>query len=527
MNSISDSLLISDFINNKDQDDLINEKFNNRKEAFSSEDDYLILKENVMRNELNNLKNKKERICEKKRIQMNINLEQNESLKSKLTISLDLYEACNNMQIQLSNFNEIINAFKSDDIKEKYKGLVGIRKLTLLNNPPLQELYDMNIIPDLISILDCKLPEFHYESLWCLTNISKNFKEVSKIIKEKGGISKIVNFLESTIEQIKLQTIWLIGNLAISGKIVRSILIKEKALDKLIIILSFSNRTHIIKQATWALSNFLMFSNYPSFDVAKNCLKAIARVMNIIPKDMDFLSDASFILSSISNHYKESIKELFELDLIPKIINSLEIDTNNIQINYLRIIGNIACGNANQTQKLLDLGVLAYLKKIIFSKYKYIRKEAAWIISNIAAGTQKQIESLIREDILIILKQVLINDEYAIKRESIWAICNLTSIENPIYMKKILDQGILKIICECLKLNDAKLLAICLEALGNLLVFGEKFSQNPAGENPIVYEIEKMGMFDILEKLQLHQSEIVYEKTLKILEKYFDIQNAY
>ena len=179
---------ISDFINNKDQDDLINEKFNNRKEAFSSEDDYLILKENVMRNELNNLKNKKERICEKKRIQMNINLEQNESLKSKLTISLDLYEACNNMQIQLSNFNEIINAFKSDDIKEKYKGLVGIRKLTLLNNPPLQELYDMNIIPDLISILDCKLPEFHYESLWCLTNISKNFKEVSKIIKEKGGI---------------------------------------------------------------------------------------------------------------------------------------------------------------------------------------------------------------------------------------------------------------------------------------------------------------------------------------------------
>ena len=150
------------------------------------------------------------------------------------------------MQIQLSNFNEIINAFKSDDIKEKYKGLVGIRKLTLLNNPPLQELYDMNIIPDLISILDCKLPEFHYESLWCLTNISKNFKEVSEIIKEKGGISKIVNFLESTIEQIKLQTIWLIGNLAISGKIVRSILIKEKALDKLIIILSFSNSQILI-----------------------------------------------------------------------------------------------------------------------------------------------------------------------------------------------------------------------------------------------------------------------------------------
>ena len=526
INSISNSLLNGNFINNNDQDDEINEKFNSRKEAFSSEDDYLILKENIMRNELNNLKNKKERICEKKRIQMNLNLEQNESLTSKLIIPLELYEACNNMEIQLSNFNEIINAFKSDDIKEKYKGLVGIRKLTLLNNPPLQELYDMNIIPDLISILDCKLPEFQYESLWCLTNISKSFKEVSKIIKEKGGIPKIVNFLESTIEQIKLQTIWLIGNLAISDKKIRRILNKEKALDKLIIILSFSNKTHIIKQATWALSNFFMFPNYPSFDIAKNCLKVIARVMNIIPNDMDFLSDASFIFRSISNHYKELIKELFELDLIPIIINSLEIYTNDIQSNCLRIIGNIVCGNANQTQKLLELGVLAFLKKIIFSKCKYIRKEVAWIISNIAAGTQKQIESLIKEDILIILKQALINDEHAIKQEAIWGICNLTSIENPIYMKKILDQGILKIICECLKLNDAKLLTICLEALGNLLAFGEKYSQNPEGDNPIVYEVEKMGMFDILEKLQLHPSEIVYEKTLKILEKYFDIQNA-
>ena len=47
---------------------------------------------------------------------------------------------------------------------------------------------------------------------------------------------------------------------------------------------------------------------------------------------------------------------------------------------------------------------------------------------------------------------------------------------------------------------------------------------NKSGPNPIVVEVEKMGMFDILEKLQYHPVEIVYEKTLKILETYFEVQ---
>ena len=42
----------------------------------------------------------------------------------------------------------------------------------------------------------------------------------------------------------------------------------------------------------------------------------------------------------------------------------LIIDVHFIQINSLRIIGNIASGNANQTQLLIDWGLLKYLKKL-------------------------------------------------------------------------------------------------------------------------------------------------------------------
>ena len=217
---------------------------------------------------------------------------------------------------------------------------------------------------------------------------------------------------------------------------------------------------------------------------------------------------------------------LLDIDIIQQIMKNLEYDIKFIQINCLRIIGNIASGNANQTQKLLDLGVLNYLKKTIFSPHKQIRKETAWILSNIAAGTQKQIETLINEDILPILARSIKEDIPEIKKECIWAVCNLTSVENPVYLDKILQQGILNIICECLKMDDAKYLAVCLEAFGNLLAYGKKRNPDPNAPNPIVEEVDKMGMFDVLEKLQLHPVEIVYEKTLKLLENYFETQNV-
>ena len=242
----------------------------------------------------------------------------------------------------------------------------------------------------------------------------------------------------------------------------------------------------------------------------------------MLPKDTEFLSDACYMLSFMTEHYKDTIKDLLELEVIPNIIKCLDIEVQYIQLSCLRVVGNIASGNANQTQRLIEWNVLDYLKKTIFNQKKNIRKESAWIISNIAAGTQKQIETLISQNFLPILDQAIQKDEQEIKKECIWAVCNLTSVENPEYIKKILEQGILRIICNCLKMEDAKYLAVCLEAFTNLLAFGKKSS--PDGPNPIVVEVEKMGMCDVLEKLQYHPVEIVYEKTLKLLEAFFQVQ---
>jgi hypothetical protein len=173
---------------------------------------------------------------------------------------------------------------------------------------------------------------------------------------------------------------------------------------------------------------------------------------------------------------------------------------------------------------VIDAGALNFLSRTIFHEKRSIRKETCWIISNIAAGTQQQIEALIVNNFLPILERVIKHDEPEIKKEAIWAICNLTSIENREMMELILKQGILELVCHCLSMEDAKYIAVSLEALGNLLNFGKMY-YTVDGRNLIVQKLEEIGMFDVLEKLQMHPVEIVYEKTIKLLETYFETEN--
>ena len=509
--------------NNQDND--IDSKFQNRQQEFSNEENFSQIKESTMTNELSLGQSFRNKVFMQKRLKKSMNSIATQSLKSKLTIPLDLYERCSNMNIELSKFPEIITAFRANDLTQKYTGLVGIRKLLTLQNAPIQELVDIGITSELLLLLDNSYPEFQYEALWCLTNIATGTSDQANSIVVKGGIEKIIKLMDSSIEELKEQAIWIIGNLASDSQKIRDTLIREKAFDKIITLLASSSASNLqlIKHSTWALSNFFRVKPAPPYDIIKKVINVIARSMLIIPNDQEFLIDACFILYYLTEHYKDSVRDLLDIGIIPKVIQNLDINVNFIQINCLRIVGNIASGNANQTQSLIDWGILNYLKKTISNEKKQIRKESAWIISNIAAGTQRQIETLIAENFLPILENSIKNDEPEIKKECIWAICNLTSVENPDYLKKILNDGILRILCDCLKMDDAKYLAVCLEAFGNLLAFGKK--SNPDGPNPIVNELEKMGMFDVFEKLQLHPVEIVYEKTLKLLETYFETQN--
>ena len=505
------------------QDSQMESKFQSRQEQFTNEENFSQIKETTMSKELSLGENNRNKIFMQKRLNKKINTENNLSLFNVLKISKDVYTQLTNEEINVKDFSKIINLFRSQNIDEKFKGLIGLRKLlSIESSAPIQEIIDLNLVPELINLLDNPLYEFKYEATYCLCNIASGTPDQAKTIIIYGGIPKILNLLDCTIEEIKSQTIWLVSNLVSDSDKIRAALIENKIFDKILTILSSTNNESYINLSAWAISNFFKVKPVLNYDICKKAFNNIARAVLIYNKDdEDFITDVCFFFSVVTHKYKEFNQEIIDTGLLQKIIKFLDTKKKNIILTSLRIIGNIACTeNANQTQKLIDLGVLEKLKYTLFNENISIRRESAFILSNIAAGTQKQIEAVIDQNFFQILYKVFTNDNQKVKKEAIIAIANMTNVEDEKYMKKIFEDNILMIILELLKKEDAFYILIGLEILVNIFIFSEKKGRKKEFQN----ECEKMGISDVLEKLQMNENQMVYEKTLTILETYFETE---
>jgi len=176
------------------------------------------------------------------------------------------------------------------------------------------------------------------------------------------------------------------------------------------------------------------------------------------------------------------------------------------------------------TQQVVDdSGALDIFPKLLGHPNNLVRKEICWMISNIAAGTLLQLETLVSKGYLKTMTHILKNEESSIRYEAIWSICNFTLIEKRELIESIFKDGIVDSICYIIKFKQARFIAVGLEALCNLLKFGKTHFANQDGSNPVEIELEKNGMFDVLESLQYHESEIVYEKAYNLIETYFDV----
>jgi len=142
--------------NNKNNlEENIENQFQKRSENFLNEENYNKYKEDMTNNDLKLNDRDRDRRFKQKRLKIETNLDNIQSLKSKLTISLNLYDQCNNMTVNINDMQNIINEFKTNDIEKKYKGLVGIRKLLCLpENPPIQQIIDYGLVSDFIDFVD-------------------------------------------------------------------------------------------------------------------------------------------------------------------------------------------------------------------------------------------------------------------------------------------------------------------------------------------------------------------------------------
>ena len=517
----------------KNPEDYIEKRYQIRQSEFTSEENFNKIKEDALISELNFGQNERIKMFNKRRIFQKKKYDNLNSLKNKIMIPLELYEECDKIIPDYNSINDNLNNFKSDDISVKYKALVSLKKILLksqelINEEEQKEIQIKiinNIINDCILLLNSSYPEFQVESLICLNEMIMISEDYCCTIIAKGGLSILIKNFDSNISEIQENSIITIRNLIQQSPDNFKQFVQEKGYEKLINKLTNCQNPSILIQCVNTISSFIKIKNIElNYNtLIKPLIYPLIRTFSLIKDNENFISESTWLLGIISDKYIKSRDEIIQSGIISVIINLIENSNSKyIKLCSLRIIGNMISGNANQTQEILNLGVLNVLKKTLFHEKSSIRKETAWILSNICSGTQKQIECIIDNGFLELFNKCLKNDIIDVKNEIYWAITNLTIVNNFNYMKKIIDEGIVEIICSLLKEKNTKILCISLEALGNLLIFGKKNSVN--GRNFIVEKIENCGAEDDLVNLQYHSLDIVYQKALYILENYFDTE---
>ncbi|XP_021772441.1 importin subunit alpha-4-like isoform X2 [Chenopodium quinoa] len=434
------------------------------------------------------------------------------------------HDASQNIEKKLESIPIMVQGVASADANIQLEATTQFRKLLSIERcPPIDEVIKAGVVPKFVEFLDRHdLPQLQFEAAWALTNVASGTSEHTRVVIDHGAVPKFVQLLASASDDVREQAVWALGNVAGDSPSCRDLVLSHGALVPLLSQLNENSKLSMLRNATWTLSNFCRGKPPAPFEQVKPALPVLKHLIHL--NDEEVLTDACWALSYLSDGPNDKIQAVIEAGVCNRLMQLLLHPSPTVLIPALRTVGNIVTGDDNQTQFVLDNQVLPCLHQLLTQNHKKsIKKEACWTISNITAGNKAQIQAVIEAGLVQPLVQLLQNAEFDIKKEAAWAISNATSGGSPDQIRFLVTQGCIKPLCDLLICPDPRIVTVCLEGLENILKVGEadKEMGMNGGVNIYAQMIDECEGLDKIENLQTHDNNDIYEKAVKVLEKYW------
>jgi len=420
----------------------------------------------------------------------------------------------------LLSIEEIVGGVMSKDSTKNYEATQGARKmLSRERNPPIDDVIRSGILPRLVAFLerddDRKL---QFEAAWALTNIASGASHQTSAVVKENAIPSFVRLLSCQVPEVVEQAVWALGNIAGDGPIYRDQVLKAGVVNPLTSLINDQNASvPFLQNISWTMSNLCRNKNPPTEMVyIRAILPSLLKLIDY--NDKQIRADSCWALSYITDGPNERIQMIIESGLVPKLLDMLcNVPDVILLTPVLRTVGNIVTGTDDQTEVMLQSGLLKPFPQLLRHHKPNIVKEAAWTLSNITAGTRDQIQMIIDTSLLADLIKILEVGDFKAKKEATWAITNLTSGGAAGQVFKLVELGGLKPLCNMLGCNDVKIIQVVLDGLTNMLNMADSCQKT----QEMTLCIEEADAIDALEKLQEHENEDVYKCALNIIETWF------
>ena len=395
---------------------------------------------------------------------------------------------------------------------------------------PIGTFINIGLGPILLRYLDLAYsPEIVEQASWTVCNLLSGAHEYVENMVSIGMIPALIKIIHPDAPNCIEHSLWGLANLAGDCQDFRNQILKEGILGLMIELLN-SNGTQVVllRVIAWLMCNLCRGTTNYSMEIVEQMVFIIKKITTMT-HDPSCVAECLWGANYVGQGDNSQIECIIRANLVSLAFKYLTPETpDHLLAPALRAAGCVATGSNDQTQLVINLGIIDKLLPLIKSPSNEIRKEVYWILSNIAVGTHRQINTLISHSIMSEAIKGLLETDQNVFIEAGWFFSNLSKKCDLEQILALDDINILNYLKEAYRNQNAEFIKHMLELTITLLSAGRQLSDSKGIiTNEMAVKFRDTGCLDMLENLQHFQNEDIHKIVTRILDEFWDTDEVY